>query len=189
MDISKTLEQTLNERPIKLSDIPDLELSENSQAFDELQKLCERKAAYRLGVDKFIGRKFIWNLILDSIKLERPLNNISVDGFLISQNIVSNMLIAMKDQGLIEKEENNYHIVLDKVLSKEIIVEFCWCRADQIKIENILSHFHFATQKTAYGATGPSAAFIHCQNILNALYKEKLLNKSLVDDSFCWNDI
>lgn len=187
MDAIKSLEKTLSERIIKLEDIPDLELSENNRALEEINKLCEKKAAYRLGVDKFVGRRFIWNLILDSIKSELPLNNLSVDGLPISQDIISNMLISMKDQGLIEKEDDKYYIVLDKVLSKETIVEFCWCRADQIKIENILYHFHFPIEINSYGAKVPSAAFIHCQNIVNTLHKEKVLNKA-VDNSFCWND-
>jgi hypothetical protein len=145
--------------------------------------------AYRLGTDGFIGRQFLWNFILDLVKAERDLNNVHIENHIISPNLVSAMLDSMEQEGLIQKSDNGYQAVLDKILSKKVISEFFWRRADQIKIENILHHFHFSCAKTAYGSTIPSAAFNHCQKMIDDLSAEALIKKNPIENSFSWNDI
>ena len=186
-DIAKSLEKMLNESPVEFLDIQ--ELVEKDKALNELNKLCERKVAYRLGVDKFVGRQFLWNLILDNIKVGNSLAQLQTDRHFVSQHIISKMLESMEREGLIEKEDGKYYVVLDKVLSREVILEFCHQRADQITTESILAHFRFNSNVTACGATGPSKAFYHCQQIVDKLCNEGVLKRSNMDNSFSWGDI
>ncbi len=189
MDITKNLEQMLNERTIKVSDIKDLQLTDESQTLIELNKLCETKAAYRIGVDGFVGRQFLWNLILDNIKMENSIDVLTVDGRPISQNIICKMLNSMESEGLIKKENSIYKAVLDTILSKQVLRNFFSHRADQIKIEDILYHFRFKSSIISYGSKVPSAAFSHCQQVVNNLCNEGFIKEDTTNKSFSWNDI
>lgn len=191
MDITKQLEKILNERPIKLSDIQDAQLPDNDKALNELQKLCDKKLAYRFGVDEFVGRQFLWNLILDAIKSGDSLTTLTLSrqNYFISQHIISKMLECMESDGLIQRENNAWRIVLDKVLSRDVILEFCHQRADQITVENILIHFHFAATVKAHGRQGETLAYNHCKQIIDKLCGEGILVKSRFDESFSWKDI
>jgi hypothetical protein len=190
-DIAKNLEKILNERPIKLSDIQDSQLSENDKALNELQKLCDKKLAYRFGVDEYVGRQFLWNFILDAIKANKPLTQplLCHSNHPISQHLVSTMLEFMEKDGLIKKEGYAYCIVLDKVLSREVILDFCRQRADQITVANILQHFRFNPTCEVYGSTIQSQAFDHVKKIVDNLCAEDILKKSNLDTSFAWSDI
>lgn len=190
-DIAKNLEKMLNEKPVKLSDIQDLDLAENDKALNELQKLCDKKLAYRFGVDEFVGRQFLWNFILDAIKAGDQLINLRLchHNYPISKHIISTMLEFMEKDGLITKEHGPWRIVLDKVLSRKVILDFCRQRADQITVKDILRHFHFDSIFKVNSDELPSAASSHCQQIINKLCDEGILKKSNLDDSFSWSDI
>lgn len=192
IDITKSLEQTLSEKIIKLNDIQDLKLEEDSSLLQGLNMLCERKAAYRLGADGYIGYQFLCDLILDNIKMEKSIDNLIIEGRSISPNIVSKILNYMENEGLIIKENNVYRAVLDKILSKEIILKFCWGRVDKIKIEDILQHFHFNPTCKVRGATIPSRAFDHVRETLNQLCVENFLQKPTTEAYaafYSWSDI
>lgn len=189
MDITKNLEQTLNERIIKLEDIQGLQLTDESHILNELNKLCERKAAYRVKVDGFVGYQFLWNLILDTIKMENDVNALMVNERHLSQNIVSKMLNSMENEGLIKKEDNSYRAVLDKILSKDVISRFFWGRADKITIEEILNHFRFKPTCKVYGAITPSAAYEHTKQIIDQFCQEGKLQKATIGNSFSWSDV
>lgn len=190
-DIAKNLEKTLSEKVIILSDIQDLKLEDNSSLLDSLNMLCENKTAYRLGEDKYVGHAFLWNFILDHIKIEKDVRDIKIEGISLGLNIVSKMLASMEDKGLIKKENSVYLAVLDKLLSKDIILKYCWSRVDKIRIEDILKYFHFTSINTERKLIWYKPAFIHCQKIIDQLCIEGKLQKFETNDVdfFTWTDI
>lgn len=197
MDITKQLEKTLSEKVIILSDIQDLKLEDNSSLLDSLNMLCEKKAAYRLGVDGYIGYQFLWNFILDKIKMEKGTRDLDIEGRPFTPNIVAKMLASMEAEGLIKKEGSVYRAVLDKILSKEIILNFCWGRADVIKIEDILRYYRFASFATGErDLAWRSPAFNHCRKIMDQLSSDGMLqknetscNETNCSDLYSWIDI